>query len=125
MRRSFFGYIHLLLVPLLAVGLVLTGCDSTGPNGGTSDSNAFEYPSSTYGEETAVNLLAFDLGVRVGSASDNSETVLDELYTGSIGNKTLPTTGISAEQSTYGDLAGGVDLSALTDDAALLRSQNL
>ncbi|MEF8866623.1 MAG: hypothetical protein V5A20_12770 [Salinibacter sp.] len=132
MRRSFFGYTHLLLVPLLAVGLVLTGCDSNGSNGigngngdGDNGSTTFEYPSDTYGAETVVNLLAFDLGVRVGNASDNSEAVLDELYTGTIDDKTVPTSGISAQQSTYGDIAGGVDLSSLTDDAPLLRSQAL
>ncbi|PSQ91375.1 MAG: hypothetical protein BRD30_03415, partial [Bacteroidetes bacterium QH_2_63_10] len=51
--------------------------------------------------------------------------VLDELYTGSINDKTVPTSGISAQQSTYGDIASGVNLSALTDDAPLAQSQNL
>ena len=126
MRRSLFRYTTAFLLPLLAVGLVLTGCDSTGSTGGNGDEpDTFEYPSSTYGTATVTNLLAFDLGVRVGNASNNSETVLDELYTGTIDSKTLPTSGISAEQSTYGDIAGGVDISSLTDDASLLRSQNL
>jgi hypothetical protein len=137
MQRSILQYTRLLLVPLLAFGLVLTGCDSGGSNGidngnGTDngdneddDTFSFEYPSSTYGEETAVNLLAFDLGVRVGNAAENSESALDELYTGTIDDKTLPVSGISAEQSVYGDLASGVDLSSRTDDASLLRSENL
>jgi hypothetical protein len=136
MQRSILQYTRLLLVPLLAVGLVLTGCDSSGSNGidngngdngddGDDDTFSFEYPSSTYGEETAVNLLAFDLGVRVGSASDNSETVLDELYTGTIGDKTLPVSGISAEQSVYSDVASGVDLSSLVSTDDLVRGNEL
>ncbi len=127
MQRSLRRYTRLLLIPLLAVGLVLAGCDSTGSNGGNGDngSNAFEYPSNEYGEQTVTNLLAFDLGVRVGNASDNSETVLDELYTGSIDDKTLPTSNISAQQSTYGDVASGVNLSSLVSTDALLRGDQL
>ena len=125
MRRSFLRNACTFLLPLLAVGLVLTGCDSAGPSTGNGDDSTFEYPSSNYGAETVTNLLAFDLGIRVGNASDNSETVLDELYTGTIDSKTVPTSGISAEQSTYGDLASGVNVSALTDDAPLALSQNL
>jgi len=140
MQRSFLRYTRLLLLPLLAVGLVLTGCDSSGSNGidngndnngdngGDDDTATFEYPSNDYGAETAVNLLAFDLGVRTGSeesVSNNSESDLDALYTGDIDNTTLPTSGISAEQSTYGDIASGVDLSSRTDDTALLQSETL
>lgn len=125
MQRSLLRYTHAFLLPLLTIGLVLTGCDSAGSNGGDDGSDAFEYPSNNYGAETVTNLLAFDLGVRVGNASENSETVLDELYTGTLDDKTVPTTGISAQQGTYGDIAGGVNLSSLTDDAPLLRSQNL
>ena len=126
MQRSLFRYTTVFLLPLLAFGLVLTGCDSTGSNGGNVDeTDSFAYPSSTYGAETVTNLLAFDLGVKVGNASNNSETVLDELYTGTIDDKTLPTSGISAQQSTYGDIASGVDISSLTNDADLLQSANL
>ncbi|MFB6230183.1 MAG: hypothetical protein ABEL04_03415 [Salinibacter sp.] len=125
MRRSLLRSLCTVLLPVLALGLILTGCDSAGPNGGNGGSDAFEYPSSNYGAETVTNLLAFDLGVRVGNASDNSETVFDELYTGAVDDKTVPTSGISTQQSTYGDIASGVDLSSLTDDAPLLRSQNL
>ena len=136
MRRSLLRYTRFLLLPLLAVGLVLTGCDSSGSNGvdngngdngddGDDDTFSFEYPSSTYGAETAVNLLAFDLGVRVGSAADNSETVLDELYTGAIDDKTLPVSGISAEQSVYSDVASGVDLSSLVSTDDLVRGNEL
>jgi hypothetical protein len=137
MQRSILQYTRLLLVPLLAFGLVLTGCDSGGSNGvdngngtdngddGDDDTFSFEYPSSTYGEETAVNLLAFDLGVRVGNAAENSESALDELYTGPIGDKTLPVSGISAEQSVYSDVAGGVDLSSLVSTDDLVRGNEL
>ncbi|MFP4227310.1 MAG: hypothetical protein ACLFTE_00615 [Salinivenus sp.] len=126
MQRFNFRYTSLLLLPLLAVGLLLAGCDSAGTNGDNGeDESPFEYPSDTYGEQTVTNLLSFDLGVRVSNASDNSESALDELYTGTIDDKTVPTSNISAEQSTYGDIAGGVDVSSLTDDAPLARSQQL
>lgn len=126
MHHTFLRYTRTYLLPLLAIGLVLTGCDSAGPTGGADDgSSPFEYPSNNYGAETVTNLLAFDLGVRVGNAADNSEAVLDDLYTGAIDDKTVPTSGISAEQSTYGDLATGVNVSSLTDDSPLVRSQNL
>jgi hypothetical protein len=127
MQRSFLRYTHLLLVPLLALGLVLAGCDSSGSNGDNGDngSSAFEYPSNDYGAETVVNLLAFDLGVRVGSASDHSETVLDELYTGSADDKTVPVSGISAEQSTYGDIASGVNVSSRVSTEDLLQGDQL
>jgi hypothetical protein len=124
MRRSSLHYTPTVLLLLLAAGLVLAGCDSAGPNG-NDESDAFEYPSTNYGAETVANLLAFDLGVRVGNVSDNSETVLDELYTGAIGDKTVPTSGISAQQSTYGDIAGGVNLSSLVSTEDLMRSDQL
>lgn len=133
MHRSFLRYTRTFLLPLLAVGLVLTGCDSTGSNDGNGDdeSDAFAYPSNNYGAETATNLLAFDLGVRVGSeeqVSENSEADLDALYTGKIDDTTIPSTiGGSPEQSVYGDFdyEDSVNLSSLTDDAPLLQSQNL
>ena len=138
MRRSFLGYTRLLLVPLLAVGLILTGCDSSGSNGidngngdngddGDDDTFSFEYPSSTYGAETAVNLLAFDLGVRVGSAADNSEAVLVDLYEGNNLDGTTLSSALSGspEQSTYGDVASGVTLSSLVSTDALVRGNQL
>ena len=127
MRRFDFRYTHILLLPLLAVGLVLAGCDSTGPTGDEDEDppSPFEYSSTDYEAETVTNLLAFDLGVRASNPSENPESVFDELYTGTIADKTLPTSGISAEQSTYGDLDGGVDLSSLTDDTPLARSEHL
>ena len=128
MRRSFPRYTRLLLVPFLAIGLVLTGCDSTGSNGGNDNngSEVFEYPSNDYGAETVANLLAFDLGVRVGNASSNSKEVLDQLYTGNLNGKTVPVSGnISPQQSTYDDIAGGVDLSSLVSTSDLIRGSKL
>jgi len=138
MQRSFPRYTRLLLLPLLAVGMVLAGCDSSGSNGiddgngddgdNGDDTATFEYPSNDYGAETTVNLLAFDLGVRTGSeesVSNNSESDLDALYTGDIDDTTLPVSGVSAEQSVYGDIASGVDLSSRTNDDVLLQSATL
>ncbi|MCS3938961.1 hypothetical protein GGP84_001587 [Salinibacter ruber] len=135
MQRSLFRYTTAFLLPLLAVGLVLTGCDSTGSNGidndnGDNEENdtfSFEYPSSTYGTETAVNLLAFDLGVRVGSAAENSESVLLDLYEGNnLDETTLPSAlSGSPEQSTYGDVASGVTLSSLVSTEPLIRGNQL
>jgi hypothetical protein len=129
MHRSFLRYTHLLLVPLLAFGLVLTGCDSSGSSGG-DDSDTFEYPSNDYGAETVTNLLAFDLGIRTGSdeaVSNNSESDLDALYTGNIDGTTIPSIDGSPEQSEYGDFEfeGSVNLRSLTDDTPLDRSQDL
>jgi hypothetical protein len=110
------------------VGLVLTGCDSTGSNGGDDDSSAFEYPSNDYGAETVVNLVAFDLGVRTGSeesVSNNSASDLTALYTGDLNDTTVPVSGISAEQSTYGDIAGGVNVSSRVSTENLLRGDQL
>jgi len=136
MRRSLLRYTRFLLLPLLAVGLVLTGCDSSGSNGvdnGSDDNGSngstttFEYPSATYGAETAVNLLAFDLGVRVGSASNNSEAVLVDLYEGNNLDGTTLSSALSGspEQSTYGDVASGVTLSSLVSTDALVRGNQL
>jgi hypothetical protein len=128
MHRSFLRYTRILLLPLLAVGLVLTGCDSTGSNGGDDDSSAFEYPSNDYGAETVVNLVAFDLGVRTGSeesVSNNSASDLTALYTGDLNDTTVPVSGISAEQSTYGDIASGVNVASRVSTENLLRGDQL
>ena len=132
MRRFFLLYSRVFLLPLLAAGLILTGCDSTGPNGetGNDDPQTFEYPSNDYGAQTVANLLAFDLGVRTGSeerVADNSESDLDALYAGNIDDATIPSIDGSPEQSVYGDFDfdGSVNLSMLTSDTPLLRSENL
>ena len=129
MHHSFLRYTRILLVPLLAVGLVLTGCDSTGSNGdnGENGTDAFEYPSNDYGAETVTNLLAFDLGVRVGSASDNSESALLDRYTGNIDDKTIRAAqDLTTEgQNVYSDIQGGVDLSSQVSTADLLQGSEL
>jgi len=128
MRRFSFRYTHALLLPLLAVGLILAGCDSSGTNGGNGgDTDTFEYPSTTYGSETVVNLLAFDLGVRVGSASSNSESTLLDLYTGSADDATIRAAqNLSTEgQNVYSDIAGGVNLSSLVSTDDLIRGDQL
>jgi hypothetical protein len=133
MHRSILRFTRTLLLPLLAVGLVLTGCDSSGSNGDNpgddpgDDPSTFAYPSTTYGEQTVVNLLAFDLGVRASNASDNDEAVFTDLYNGNnLDGTTLPSAvGGSPQQSTYGDIASGVNLASLTSDATLIRSDQL
>ncbi|PQJ35335.1 hypothetical protein BSZ35_12640 [Salinibacter sp. 10B] len=130
MHHSFLRYTRLLLIPLLAVGLVLTGCDSTGSNGGDNgdETSTFEYPSNDYGSQTVANLLAFDLGIRTGSddaVSNNSASNLKALYTGDMNDTTVPSIKGSPEQSVYGDFEGTVNLSSLTDDTPLVRSQYL
>ena len=99
MRRPLLRYTRFLLLPLLAVGLVLTGCDSSGSNGvddGSDDNGnngsttTFEYPSATYDGTTLPSALSG-----------------------------------SPEQSTYGDVASGVTLSSLVSTDALVRGNQL
>jgi len=129
MRRSLLRYTRVLFLPLLAAGLVLTGCDSTGSNGGdgNDDQNTFVYPSSSYETETVANLLAFDLGVRTQNASDNTESALIDRYTGAIDDKTIRAAqNLTTEgQSVYSDIQGGVDLSSLVSTDDLLQSSQL
>ena len=126
MRRSFLRYTHAFLLPLLAVGFILTGCDSSGSNG-SEDAPSYSTDGS-YAEQVTANILAFDLGVRTGSnnVSSNSETTLDNLYTGTkLSGQTLPS-GLqgSPEQSTYGDIAT-VNLSSLVSGENLVRDSNI
>jgi hypothetical protein len=128
MRRSLLRYTHALLLPLLAVGLVLTGCDSSGSNGDDGSDNPSYSTDGSYAEQVSVNVLAFDLGVRTGSngVSNNSKTDLIDLYEGNnLGAQTLPS-GLSGspEQSTYGDLAT-VDVSSLVSTDNLKRGDQL
>ena len=127
MRRSYYNYTRLLLVPLMALGLVLTGCDSSGTNGDDNGSDTFEYPSNDYGAATVSNLLAFDLGVRVGSAGDNSEDALLNRYTGNINDVTIRAAqDLTTEgQSVYGDIDGDVNLSSMVSTMNLMRSDQL
>jgi len=127
MQRTFLHFTRTLLLPLLAVGLILTGCDSSGSNG--DDPSTFAYPSTTYGEETVVNLLAFDLGLRAENASDNDAATFDALYKGNADDEPIfavPAQNISTEgQSVYSDIASGVNLANLTSNDALIRSDQL
>mgnify|MGYP006282681455 FL=1 len=139
MHRSILRFTRTLLLPLLAVGLILTGCDSSGSNGDDpgntpgddpgDDPSTFAYPSTTYGEQTVVNLLAFDLGVRASNASNNDAATFDALYNGNADDRTIravPAQNISTEgQSVYGDIASGVNLADLTSDDDLIRSDQL
>jgi hypothetical protein len=77
MRRSLFRYTHLLLLPLLAVGLVLTGCDSSGSSGGGEDVIPLNM-------ETAHNLLTADLKSQTDAVAEDepSEAELKTRYNG-------------------------------------------
>ena len=119
---------RLLVLPLLAVGLLLAGCDSNGSNGGDDDpASAFEYPSTTYGEETVVNLIAFDLAVKTELADQNSEQTLLNLYTGNADDAAIRAAqGLDTQgQGVYGDIAAGVDVSALVSTQNLIQSSQL
>ncbi len=137
MKRSLRQYTQLLLLPVLAVGLVLAGCDSNGgmdaPDSEDDDDLAiqgsFPDPSSDngYAEEVAVNLQSAGIGVRLENAASTSE--LNEIYTSP--NDDTPIRRISGsdltfDQGTYGELAnGGVNLSAAISKDNLLRSDQL
>ena len=128
MRPPLLRYTRIFLLPLLAAGLILVGCDSAGTNGGNGDDDsAFRYPSSDYGTETVANLLAFDLGVRVGSAADNSESALLDRYTGNIDDVTIRAAqNLTTEgQNVYSDIEGGVDLSSMVSTDDLVRGDQL
>jgi hypothetical protein len=134
MRRSFLYYTRILVLPLFAVGMVLTGCDSGGSNAengsnGENGPSAASYPASaSYSEQVAANILSFDLGLRTGSGNidNNSESDLDDLYTGAnLSGQTLPTElSGSPNQSTYGEIAT-VDLSSLVSGDDLVRDDNI
>lgn len=104
-----------------------SGNESTPTEGVEATPFAYEYPSSTYGEETVANLLAFDLGVRVGSAGENSEDALLNRYTGNINDVTIRAAqGLTTEgQSVYGDIDGDVNLSSMVSTMDLMRSDQL
>ncbi|MCS3643548.1 hypothetical protein [Salinibacter ruber] len=134
MQRSFLRYTHLLLLPVLALGLVLTGCDSSGSNGGDPDDEeaiiegAYPDPSSgnSYAEEVAINLQSAGLGIRL--ENNPSASTLLEIYTGPSDSRSierLPGSNLTPDQTTYGDLGGGVDLSAVISKENLLRSDQL
>jgi hypothetical protein len=91
MRRSLFRYTHILILPLLAVGMVLAGCDSSGSNGtenGDDDNgattNVFPEPSdgAGYTDAIAIHLQGSDLGSRLKDASPDGST-MKSIYDGS------------------------------------------
>ena len=98
------------------MGLVLAGCDSSGSNGpgdDPGDTAANAYPESgSYDAEIVSNLLTGDLRGKIDGA-DVDEATLLELYMGDIDDKPIAVaSGLTTEgQSTYDDIAGGVDLS--------------
>jgi len=123
MRRSFLDYTRILVLPLLAVGLVLTGCDSSGSNGsgGSNETSANAYSESgSYDEEIVSNLLTADLRGKIDGAPNNpvSEPTLTDRYTGTIGSKTIAAaSGLTTDgQSTYDDITGSVNLSTKLSD---------
>jgi hypothetical protein len=134
MQRSFLFPIRAFLLPLLVLGLVLAGCDSSG-SGTTEDpappSNAPNvYPTPTseasYAEEIAINLQSAGLGIRL--ENDPSPSTLQNIYTGPAANQSIRRiSGLSQtfEQTTYGDIQSGVDLSAALSTEPLLRSDQL
>ena len=96
MRRSLFRYTHILILPLLAVGMVLAGCDSSGSNGtenGDDDNGAatdvFPAPSdgAGYTDAIAIHLQGSDLGSRLKDASPDGST-MKSIYDGSAGGDT-------------------------------------
>jgi hypothetical protein len=137
MRRSFLRYTRLLILPLLAVGLVLTGCDSGGSNnGGGGESTIDEpYPDPTsdakgYEEETAINLQLAGLGIRLGD-TDNppSSSTLNSIYDGSVGDISIQRipSDVTASAETYGELDVVADIKTQIQDFndPILRSDQL
>jgi len=138
MRRSFLRYTRTFLLPLLAVGLVLTGCDSSGSNGddngedpGDGDTiiqGSYPDPSSanSYADEVAINLQSAGLGIRL--ENNPSASTLQEIYTGPSSDRSIRRisgSNLTFDQTTYGDIGGGVDLSAAISTENLLRSDQL
>jgi hypothetical protein len=138
MQRSLSRYTTAFLLPLLALGLVLTGCDSTGSNmddnGGDSGNEDIAiqgmYPdpssASSYADEVAINLQSAGLGIRL--ENDPSASILQEIYTGPSSDRSIRRisgSSLTFDQTTYSDLGGGVDLSAAISTENLLRSDRL
>ena len=134
MQRSIQLPTRAFLLPLLALGLVLAGCDSSGSSN-TADpeppSNAPDvYPAPTseasYAEEIAINLQSAGLGIRL--ENDPSPGILQSIYTGPAADQSIRRiSGLSQtfKQTTYGDIQSGVDLSAALSTDLLLRSDQL
>ena len=94
MRRSLLRYTRILVLPLLAAGLVLTGCDSGGSNGGDGDDDnpitkTFPAPSdgTGYADEVAIHLQGADLGSRLKDDSPDGGKMKD-IYQGNADSNT-------------------------------------
>ena len=118
MRRSLFRYTHLLFLPLLAVGLVLTGCDSSGSSSGGDD----VIPLNV---ETAHNLLTADLKSQTDAVAEEepSESELKTRYNGDTDGVSILTASrvSSAAQTQYEGttLADAVSEDILVGSSAL------
>lgn len=129
MRRSLFSYTRVVLLPLLAAGLLLTGCDNSGPvNGGDDDESDedIEVPSSytfdsrfvdgesavAYPGQVTRNLLIADLKTLTdGRAGEVTEARLMDRYTYDSQNlDILLSTDPAPAQSQYDDVATGKSL---------------
>jgi len=137
MRRSFSHYTHVLYIPLLAVGLIMVGCDdgSPGPGDGENGNDSaitesFPAPSdgAGYAEETAINIQSSGLGIRLEGDNPSSST-LNAIYDGSVGDiqiQLIPS-GVTPSASTYGELAAVADVKSQIQNFSdpLLRSDQL
>ena len=134
MQRSLLLPTPAFLVPLLVLGLVLAGCDSSGssntadPDPPSSTPNVYPTPTSeaSYAEEIAINLQSAGLGIRL--ENDPSQSVLQSLYTGPPADQSIRRiSGLSQTfaQTTYGDIKSGVNLSAALSTEPLLGSDQL
>jgi len=136
MQRSFLHHTRTLLLPLLALGLVLVGCDSNGSaiNGDGGDENdgtpqsVFPEPTdaNSYEEEIAINLQSAGLGIRL--ENNPSASTLEEIYTGPSDDRSIRLisgSDLTFAQGTYGEIQSGVDLSAAVSSENLLRSEAL
>jgi hypothetical protein len=75
MRRSFLRYTHAFLLPLLAVGLILTGCDSSGSDSGP-DTGGPDISGETFAGDASNNDL------------NTSEAITQSLLTADLKNQT-------------------------------------
>ena len=118
MRRSLLYHTRIFLLPLLAVGLLLTGCDSSGSSNGEGD----VIPLSV---ETAHNLLTADLKSQTDAVADEepSESELKTRYNGTTDGVSILTASrvSSAAQTEY----KGTSLTGAVSGGDLVRSSAL
>jgi len=118
MRRSLLHHTRTFFLPLLAVGLLLTGCDSSGSSDGEDD----VIPLSV---ETAHNLLTADLKSQTDAVADEepSESELKTRYNGTTDGVSILTASrvSSAAQTEY----KGTSLTGAVSGGDLVRSSAL